>query len=280
MQVQGIDGVRFAVWAPNAQRVAVVGDFNGWDGRRHPMRLRHTAGVWEPFLPGVQAGARYKFRIVGADGRVMPDKFDPMARWAEPLPPATASRVPSAGQMQWHDDAWLAARRLAGTCAPLSIYEVHAGSWQRSDDGFAAGLGCPGRPVDSVRGRSWLHPYRAVAGERASRWRFLGLSAAGDLRADGTPWHATGVRTLRGPLSPGRHGSDRGLGGALPQRCAWPGRFDGTALYEHADPREGVHADWDTLIYNYGRNEVAAYLIGSALSGWSASMSTVCAWTP
>ncbi|MFX6201768.1 hypothetical protein ABTF50_20425, partial [Acinetobacter baumannii] len=86
---------------------AVVGDFNGWDGRRHPMRLRHTAGVWELFLPGVQAGARYKFRIVGADGRVMPDKFDPMARWAE-LPPATASRVLSAVPMQWHDEAWLA----------------------------------------------------------------------------------------------------------------------------------------------------------------------------
>ncbi|MGE8259401.1 MAG: 1,4-alpha-glucan branching enzyme, partial [Stenotrophomonas sp.] len=134
MSVQDVEGVRFAVWAPNAQRVAVVGDFNGWDGRRHPMRLRHAAGVWELFIPGVKPGDCYKFRVIGVDGQTLPDKLDPMARWAE-RSPATASRVVASAPLQWNDQAWLQRRSQLGITAPLSIYEVHAGSWQRAEDG-------------------------------------------------------------------------------------------------------------------------------------------------
>ncbi len=129
-----VPGVRFAVWAPNARRVAVVGDFNGWDGRRHPMRLRHDAGVWEIFVPRLPAGVRYKFEITAADGTRLPHKADPVARWAE-LPPATASRVPSAEPFPWQDEDWMAQRPDARAAAPLSIYELHAASWRRGAQG-------------------------------------------------------------------------------------------------------------------------------------------------
>lgn len=265
MQVRGIAGVRFAVWAPNARRVAVVGDFNGWDGRRHPMRLRHAAGVWELFLPGVQAGARYKFRIVGADGQVMPDKFDPMARWAE-LPPATASRVPSAAPMQWHDEGWRAARRQTGAGAPLSIYEVHAGSWQRGDDGAPLDWDAlADRLIPYVAGLGFTHIELLPVSEHpfGGSWGYQPLGIYAPTARHGTPHavarfvdrcHQAGVGVIVDWVSAHFPNDAHGLAG-----------FDGTALYEHADPREGVHADWDTLIYNYGRNEVAAYLIGSAL---------------
>ena len=128
-----IEGVRFSVWAPNARQVAVVGDFNGWSGERHPMRKRAQAGVWECFIAGVSAGERYKFRITGADGHLLPDKADPMARWAE-CAPATASRVLDSTAFVWHDAQWMEQRRQWRQ-APLSIYEVHAASWQRDEQG-------------------------------------------------------------------------------------------------------------------------------------------------
>ena len=135
MRLGGVDGVRFAVWAPNARRVAVVGDFNGWDGRRHPMRLRHAAGVWEIFIPRVAAGALYKYEITGPDGARLPHKADPCARQCE-LPPSTASRVADAHPFTWHDQAWMAARG-GWERKPLSIYEVHAGSWRRDAQGLS-----------------------------------------------------------------------------------------------------------------------------------------------
>ena len=265
MHVQGIAGVRFAVWAPNARRVAVVGDFNGWDGRRHPMRLRHTAGVWELFVPGVQAGACYKFRIVGADGRIMPDKFDPMARWAE-RPPATASRVASAAALRWNDAAWLEARRKTGIAAPLAIYEVHASSWRRNEDGGPLDWdGLADQLIPYVAGLGFTHVELLPISEYpfGGSWGYQPLGIYAPTARHGTPeafahfvdrCHQAGIGVIIDWVSAHFPADTHGLAG-----------FDGTALYEHADPREGVHADWDTLIYNYGRSEVAAYLIGSAL---------------
>lgn len=127
--VDGVDGVRFAVWAPNAKRVSVVGDFNNWDGRRHPMRLRHPTGVWELFIPRMQAGETYKYEILGANG-ILPLKADPMAL-ATTLPPDTASKVASPLSIEWQDQAWMQSRiERQHPSAPLSIYELHAGSWQ------------------------------------------------------------------------------------------------------------------------------------------------------
>src|SRR5690606_7004726 len=133
MRIGGVDGVRFAVWAPNARRVAVVGGFNAWDGRRHPMRLRHRAGVWEIFLPRVAAGALYKYEVTAADGTRLPHKADPFARQCE-LPPSTASRVVDAAPVAWSERDWMTARG-GGEHKQLAIYEVHAGSWRRDADG-------------------------------------------------------------------------------------------------------------------------------------------------
>ena len=131
MSINGVAGTRFAVWAPTAQRVSVVGDFNLWDGRRHPMRLRHEAGIWELFIPRLGVGERYKFELLSASGHLLPQKADPVARATE-VPPSTASIVAPAQVHVWQDDAWMAARPSRETPnAPISIYEMHAGSWQR-----------------------------------------------------------------------------------------------------------------------------------------------------
>ncbi len=265
MTIEGVEGVRFAVWAPNAQRVAVVGDFNGWDGRRHPMRLRHAAGVWELFVPGVTPGACYKFRLIGAEGQVLPDKLDPMARWAE-RSPATASRVASAAPLQWNDQAWLQRRSQLGINAPLSIYEVHAGSWQRSDDGSVLDWDAlADRLIPHVAGLGFTHIELLPISEHpfGGSWGYQPLGIYAPTARYGTPeafagfvdrCHQAGLGVIVDWVS--AHFPDDAHGLA---------HFDGTALYEHADPRQGKHADWDTLIYNYGRNEVSAYLIGSAL---------------
>ncbi len=133
MVIDGVPGTRFAVWAPNARAVSVVGDFDTWDPRRHPMRLRHPAGVWELFIPRVGAGSRYKFSIIGPDGTRLPDKADPLAKATE-CPPATASIVADATRFTWHDQDWMRHRADRQTVeAPISIYEVHAASWFRPD---------------------------------------------------------------------------------------------------------------------------------------------------
>lgn len=263
-QVDGVEGVRFAVWAPNAHRVSVVGDFNGWHGARHPMRLRHDAGVWELFLPGVAVGACYKYRITGVDGVVLPDKADPMARWAE-LPPATGSRVADLRPLQWHDSAWMAAREQRDT-APLSIYEVHAASWQFDDQGNVLDWDALGdRLIPHVQRLGFTHLELLPVSEYpfGGSWGYQPLGIYAPTARHGTPeafgrfvdrCHQAGVGVIVDWVSAHFPSDPHGLA-----------RFDGTALYEHADPREGFHNDWNTLIYNYGRNEVAGYLLGSAL---------------
>jgi 1,4-alpha-glucan branching enzyme len=268
MQIDGVPGVRFAVWAPNAQRVSLVGDFNLWDGRRHPMRLRAEAGVWEIFVPRLAAGARYKYEIVGPDGNVQPQKADPIARATE-LPPGTASVVASGTPFVWNDAEWLAqrgGRQAPG--APLSVYEVHAGSWLRVMEEN-------GRSLDWVELADRLIPYVLEMGFThvefmpimehpfGGSWGYQPLSQFAPSARFGTP--ADFARFV-----------DRchvaGLGVILdwvpahfPSDAHGMAHFDGTALYEHVDPREGFHQDWNTLIFNLGRNEVRGFLIASAL---------------
>ncbi len=264
LTIDGIDGVRFAVWAPNARRVSVVGDFNSWDGRRHPMRLRHAAGVWEVFVPGVHAGDCYKYRVTSADGQVLPDKADPMARWAE-LAPATASRVPDDTPHVWQDQAWMQ-QRARWAEAPLSIYEVHAASWQRDACGNVLDWEALGdRLIPHVTSLGFTHIELLPISEHpfGGSWGYQPLGIYAPTARHGRPadfarfvdrCHQAGVGVIVDWVSAHFPGDAHGL------EC-----FDGTALYEHADPREGFHADWHTLIYNYGRNEVGAYLLGSAL---------------
>lgn len=263
---EGAEGVRFAVWAPNARRVAVVGDFNGWDGRRHPMRLRANAGVWELFLPGIGAGVRYKFEITAADGQRLPYKADPMARQCE-LPPATASVVAQAEQFVWTDAQWLARRTTDAIISePVCIYELHVGSWRRTASGqsmdwdqLAAEL------IPYVRWLGFTHIELMPITEYpfGGSWGYQPLGMYAPTARYGTPegfarfvdaCHSAGIGIILDWVSAHFPNDEHGLQ-----------RFDGTALYEHADPKEGVHRDWNTLIYNYGRPEVVAYLVGSAL---------------
>jgi 1,4-alpha-glucan branching enzyme len=268
VHVEGVAGVRFAVWAPNAQRVSVVGDFNLWDGRRHPMRLRAEAGVWEIFVPRLPAGSRYKYEIVGPDGNLQPQKADPVARATE-LPPGTASVVASGEPFVWTDAQWMAERggRQAPS-APLSVYEVHAGSWLRVMEEN-------GRSLDWVELSERLIPYVVGMGFThvefmpimehpfGGSWGYQPLSQFAPSARFGAPAdfarfvdraHAAGLGVILDWVPAHFPGDAHGMA-----------HFDGTALYEHVDPREGFHQDWNTLIFNLGRNEVRGFLIASAL---------------
>jgi len=263
----GVPGTRFAVWAPNATRVSVVGDFNLWDGRRHPMRLRRECGVWELFVPGVAVGARYKFEVRTQTGQVLPPRADPYARQAE-LRPATASIVAPLPVVQRLPETRHAANALD---APMSIYEVHLGSWRRVVD---ASTGASRWPTwDELA--DLLVPYAKDMG-----FTHLELLPVSEHPFDGS-WGYQPVG-LYAPTA--RFGAPEGLL-RLVQRCHaagigvlldWVpahfpsdphglGQFDGTHLYEYADPREGFHNDWNTLIYNLGRTEVRNFLAGNAL---------------
>jgi 1,4-alpha-glucan branching enzyme len=266
MMVDGVPGVRFAVWAPNARRASVVGDFNTWDGRRHPMRLRHAAGVWEIFVPRLAAGAIYKYELLSPDGAVLPLKADPVAWRAEP-PPATASIVDDPAPFRWSDEAWCAERaRRQAPDAPFAIYEVHAGSWLRHPDGRSLDWSeLADKLVDYVSRMGFthiefmpvmLHPFSGSWG-----YQVLGQFAPNALL--GTPEDFA--------LMIDRcHNADIGVlldwvPAHFPTDAHGLARFDGTPLYEHADPREGYQRDWNTFIYNLDRNEVRGFLIASAL---------------
>jgi 1,4-alpha-glucan branching enzyme len=268
MNIDGVAGVRFAVWAPNAQRVSVVGDFNAWDGRRHPMRKRVEAGVWELFIPRLPTGTLYKYEILGPHG-LLPLKADPVALQVEP-PPRTASVVPDTTPFRWSDAAWLAARAAneALLHAPLSIYEVHAGSWRRLADQGGRSLNWDelgDQLIPHVTGLGFTHiELLPVMGHPFSgSWGYQVLSQYAPQATFGEPsafarfvdrCHAAAVGVILDWV-PGHFPTDaHGL--------AW---FDGTALYEHTDPREGFHQEWNTAIYNLGRREVHAFLVSSAL---------------
>jgi 1,4-alpha-glucan branching enzyme len=264
---EGVAGVSFAVWAPNARRVSVVGDFNDWDGRRYPMRLRHAVGVWEIFIPGLGPGHAYKYEIVGADGALLPLKADPYAAWAE-RPPATASRIAAPSRHDWRDDSWRAQRwRSNERDAAISVYEVHAGSWRRVPEEGARYLTyreLAEQLVPYVRDMGFTHlelmPVSEYPFDGSWGYQATGLFAPtarfgtpDDFRAFVDACHGAGI-ALWLDWVPGHFPTDaHGLA-----------RFDGTALYEHADPRQGFQRDWNTYIYNLGRREVANFLLSSA----------------
>jgi 1,4-alpha-glucan branching enzyme len=262
--VENVAGVRFAVWAPNAEVVSVEGDFNGWDRTRHPMRLR-DGGIWEIFIPGITVGEHYKYSVCGRDG-VARDKCDPYAFFAE-VPPKTASIVWPLGNYTWRDDAWMADRAIADVLhQPVSVYEVHFESWMRG-------------PMDQ-----WL-TYRELAEKLVPYAVQMGFTHLELLPVMEHPFSGSWGYQVTGYYAPtSRFGTpddfrffvDRchqaGLGVILdwvpahfPRDGHALGGFDGTALYEHEDPRQGAHSDWGTLIFNYGRNEVRTFLLSNAL---------------
>ncbi|UZW56510.1 1,4-alpha-glucan branching protein GlgB [Sphingobium sp. JS3065] len=263
---EGVEGTHFAVWAPNARRVSVVGDFNRWDGRRGPMRRRQDAGVWEIFLPEVGVGSAYKFEIVGPYGETLPLKADPFAFRSE-LRPATASIVAAAPDHVWGDERHRAHwQRADPRREPIAVYEVHAGSWQRDDDGnFLTWDALAHRLIPYVVGMGFTHieflPISEFPYDPSWGYQTTGLYAPtarfGDPQGfarfvDGA--HRAGVGVILDWV-PAHFPTDaHGLA-----------RFDGTALYEHEDPRKGFHPDWNTAIYNFGRREVAQFLVNNAL---------------
>ncbi len=264
--VDGVAGVNFAVWAPNAEALSLVGDFNGWDGRNHAMQRRVPSGIWELFVPGIGAGTLYKYRV-HADGSFS-DRADPYGFGAE-VPPRTASKVVDLASHSWRDQEWTTQRAAQNSLsAPLSIYEVHLGSWRR-----------PG--TDPHR---WLS-YADLERELVPYCLEMGFTHVEFLPPMEHPFSASwGYQTIGLFAATSRFGSPQDLMSLIdalhragvgvivdwvPAHFPRDGhglrRFDGTALYEHEDPRKGEHPDWGTLIFNYGRNEVANYLVSSAL---------------
>ena len=263
---QGVVGMHFAVWAPDARRVAVVGDFNDWDGRRHPMRRRGDTGVWEIFLPDIGAGRAYKYHITGPDGEVQPLKADPFAFAAE-LRPATASITTAPPMHEWgdatHRQVWATTdpRR-----APISIYEVHAGSWQRDENGwFLSWDALADRLIPYVVGMGFTHieflPISEHPYDPSWGYQTTGLYAPSARFGD----HEGFARFVDGAHRAGIGVILDWVPAHFPTDAHGLARFDGTALYEHEDPRLGLHPDWNTAIYNFGRREVARFLVNNAL---------------
>jgi 1,4-alpha-glucan branching enzyme len=263
---EGVAGTHFAVWAPNAERVSVVGDFNIWDGRRHPMRRRGPTGVWEIFVPGLGEGAAYKYEIRGSGGALMPLKADPVGFGSE-HPPANASVVRRLGDEPWADGDWMAGRAARQSVdAPISVYEVHLGSWRRAPgDRMLSYLELADQLVDYAADMGFTHIEVMPVSEYPfdGSWGYQPVGLFAPTIRHGTPPEFKA-------LVDAAH--RRGLGilidwvpGHFPTDAHGLSRFDGTALYEHQDPREGFHQDWNTLIYNYGRTEVQNFLVSNAL---------------
>ncbi len=264
--VEGIAGVRFAVWAPNARRVSVVGEFNGWDGRRHPMRRRQEAGVWELFIPRLPPGSVYNYELLGPDGAVLPLKADPLALATE-APPATTSRVLDAMPFGWTDTEWMATRAARqAPDAAMSIYEVHPASWWRDAEGASPDWDrLADRLIPYVQGMGFTHLEFMPVMEHpfGGSWGYQPLGMFAPTARFGTPAgfarlvdraHAAGLGVLLDWVPAHFPTDPHGLY-----------RFDGTPLYEHADMREGFHPEWNSAIYNLGRNEVRGFLLASAL---------------
>lgn len=264
--IDGVSGVNFVVWAPNATSISIIGDFNEWDGRRHPMHKHIPSGFWELFVPGLGEGTLYKFQIKHY-GSVF-EKSDPYGFAAE-LPPRTASKVAVLDRYQWHDADWVANRqRSGGLDAPLSFYEVHLGSWKRPGD-------------DHNR---WL-TYHELAHELVAYVKEMGFTHIELMPVSEHPFSGSwGYQTIGYFAPTSRYGSpedfmyfvdhchQNGIGVLLdwvPAHFPRDGHglrlFDGSHLYEHEDSRKGEHQDWGTLIFNYGRHEVRNYLLSNAL---------------
>ena len=263
---EGVEGIAFAVWAPNARRVSVVGHFNAWDGRRHVMRRRLGGGIWEMFVPGLPRGELYKYEIVGAYGETLPLKADPLS-FAQEMPPQTGSLVHGVPSREWSDGDWIAKRAEARLAEePVSIYEVHLGSWRRGADGEVLGYAAiADMLVDYVTEMGFTHVEFLPVTEHpfGGSWGYQPIGLFAPTARHGSPedfaalvdrLHGAGIGVIVDWV-PAHFPSDtHGLA-----------RFDGTGLYEHEDPRLGFHKDWNTLIYNFGRTEVANFLRASAL---------------
>jgi 1,4-alpha-glucan branching enzyme len=264
--IDGVEGVHFAVWAPNATGISILGDFNNWDGRRHPMRKHIPSGFWELFVPGLSEGTLYKYQIRHHD-QVF-EKCDPYGFAAE-VPPRTASKVADLNRYHWHDTDWMARRRETNWLErPLSFYEVHLGSWKR--------------PGDDPHG--WMS-YRELAHQLCEYCQEMGYTHIELLPVAEHPLSASWGYQITGYYAAtARYGTPQdfmyfvdlmhqhNIGVVLdwvpahfPRDSQGLRMFDGTALYEHADPRRGEHRDWGTLIFNYGRHEVRNYLVSNAL---------------
>ncbi|MBU1237264.1 MAG: 1,4-alpha-glucan branching protein GlgB [Gammaproteobacteria bacterium] len=266
--IDGVDGTQFAVWAPNAERVSVIGDFNGWNESLHPLHVRQDdSGIWEGFIPGVGRGDNYKYRIASRHHGYQADKGDPFA-FAWECPPRTASRVWSL-EYEWGDGDWMARRRAANALdAPMSTYEVHLGSWRRV-------------PEDDNR----FLTYRELAEQLPAYVQQLGFTHVELMPVTEHPFYGSWGYQCTGYFAPtSRYGTpedfmalvdalhQHGIGVILdwvpshfPDDLHGLGYFDGTKLYEHADPKQGYHPDWKSSIFNYGRNEVRGFLMSSAL---------------
>ena len=263
----GVRGYSFAVWAPNARGVSVVGDVNQWDGRTHPMRSLGASGIWETFLPGLGAGEIYKFEIHPQQGPPFV-KADPFALAAE-LPPRTGSVTADLGRHDWQDGAWMAARATRNVLdSPMSIYELHAGSWRRN-------------PHEGDRQLNW----RELAHELVPYLNDMHFTHVELMPVMEHPFDGSWGYQVTGYFAPtSRHGTPddfrffvdechrHGIGvlldwvpGHFPKDAHGLASFDGTALFEHSDPRQGEHQDWGTLIFNYGRHEVRNFLVSNAL---------------
>lgn len=267
-EVDGVVGASFAVWAPNAERVSVVGDFNHWDGRYHPMRSIGNSGVWELFIPGMEAGMKYKYEIAAAQG--FPQlKTDPYATFFE-APPHNASIICEVDDYEWGDSEWVEQRgKRDWLKEPISVYELHAGSWKSVVEDA-------NRPLS----------YRELASELVDYVKEMGYTHVEFMPLSEHPFDGSWGYQVTGFFAPThRFGSPKdfmylvdtlhqnGIGVIMdwvpahfPTDSFALAQFDGTALYEHADPRQGFHQDWGTLIFNYGRDEVRGFLIASALS--------------
>ena len=262
----GVRGVLFAVWAPNAERVSVVGDFNGWDGRRHPMRARGGSGIWELFIPDLEAGNIYKYEIRNRESGETLLKADPYGQRQE-VRPRTGSMVPRQSRHVWGDSEWMTKRqRFDWMHQPISVYEVHLGSWQHADEGgFLSYREAAHRLVDYVREMGFTHiellpitehPYDPSWGYQVTGY-FAPTSRFGkpdDFRYFVDYCHRNGIGVLLDWVP-----------AHFPKDAHGLARFDGTALFEHSDPRLGEHKDWSTLIFNFGRNEVKTFLLSSAI---------------
>ena len=268
MTIDGVTGVHFAVWAPNAQRVSVVGDFNRWDGRVHPMRRLVPSGVWEIFVPELRDGERYKFEVRTATGHLR-QKADPYARHFE-VPPKTASTIWPDTRFEWHDDEWVRERASheGWRERPMAVYEVHLGSWRRVvEEGhrFQTYREMAASLVPYVREMGFTHIELMPIMEHpfGGSWGYQVIGFFAPTSRFGTPddfkffvdeCHRSGIGVILDWVP-----------GHFPKDAHGLAEFDGTALYEHADPRRGEHQEWGTLIFNYSRNEVRSFLFSNAL---------------